>query len=924
MRQVVAAVDSFSSKMPTERVYLHFDKPYYAVGDTVWFKAYLVDASRASSTQSSILYVELFNDSNTIVKKLALPTGLGLARGDFILSEKDIAQGVYGIRAYTQWMRNFGEAFFYYKYFYIGQLTEGSMLVDEQHHVSGEGKDATARLTLRLTDLNRQPIRDHEFQVSVLDRKKSIYRERQTSSPQGLLTIDCELPAQRGAKNIAVVLEDRGRGGKTAANTDGANPGAANTEYRRTVVPVYLNRPENADLQFTPGGGALVGGLPAHMGFRATGEDGRGVDVKGTITDSKNKRVTSFTALHRGTGSFDFIPQLGETYTVRASLGGGPLRDYRLPATKESGTVLSADAISNPDSLAITVYFSSDLIDGVQKYLFIGQARGTVCYGAILIANKASYTIHIPKAAFPTGIVRLSLLSSDRQPLNERLLFVDRQDPLHIVVTTDAGNYGPRDSVALHFLVTDATGKPVSSSLSLSVTDETQVKEDSVGADNICARLLLSSDLESPVEDPAWYFRDKDSTTLRALDNLLVTRVLNQRDWKKVFDPLPAPAFLAQTEFTIRGRALNVFNKPIKKTHVALLGSRDQALVKDTITNDQGVFVFDKFPPFDTATYFIQAKNRNGKDFNVGIVIDEPAPASLDATSPFPVQPWYVNGDNTFAQYMALNASYRKEQEEIRYPGRGKVLPTVTVRGKKSVQGSRNLNGAGNADQVLDEEEMQKDGKATLLQILEKEINGFHAGSIRRSPQLLYMIHENRVRFIFDGINLNFAMPGADYFTVRDYLQSYTAEDIKGIEVMYNPGYTTRYDVQYTSARNLLTARNAYLEITTRSGRGPYQSHTAGTWLYKPQPFYFARPFYRTRYVRADEGSQTTGTGSAAFRDLRSTIHWSSDIITDTTGHATISFFTADRPAMYRVIVEGSDMNGLMGHSEKEIEVKKP
>ncbi|HXB93133.1 MAG TPA: hypothetical protein VNU72_12615, partial [Puia sp.] len=543
MRQVVAAVDSFSSKMPTERVYLHFDKPYYAVGDTVWFKAYLVDASRASSTQSSILYVELFNDSNTIIKKLALPTGLGLARGDFVLSDKDIAQGVYGIRAYTQWMRNFGEAFFFYKYFYIGQLTDGSMLVDEQHHVSGEGKDATARLTLRLTDLNRQPIRDHELQVSILDRKKSIYRERQTTSAKGLLTIDCALPAQRGDKYIAVVLEDRGHEARA-----GDKSGVANAVYSRTIIPIYLNRPENADLQFTPEGGIMVAGISTHMGFRATEEDGREVEVKGTITDSHNKRILSFTALHRGTGSFDFIPQVGETYTARASLGGGPLRDYRLPAVRESGTVLSAEAISTPDSLAIRVCFSPNLIDGAQKYLLIGQARGTVCYGAILIANKTSYTIHIPQAAFPTGIARFSLLSGDRQPLNERLLFVDRQDPLRIVVTTDAGHYGPRDSVALHLLVTDATGKPVGTSLSLSVTDETQVQEDSVGTENIYSRLLLSSDLEGAVEEPAWYFHNKESLTLRALDNLLLTRALIQKDWKKVFDAPAPPAFLPQTE----------------------------------------------------------------------------------------------------------------------------------------------------------------------------------------------------------------------------------------------------------------------------------------------------------------------------------------------------------------------------------------
>eukprot|EP01037_Dinobryon_pediforme_P008833 gene8833-8924_t len=33
-------LDSFAAKFPSEKAYLHFDKPYYAAGDTIYFKAY--------------------------------------------------------------------------------------------------------------------------------------------------------------------------------------------------------------------------------------------------------------------------------------------------------------------------------------------------------------------------------------------------------------------------------------------------------------------------------------------------------------------------------------------------------------------------------------------------------------------------------------------------------------------------------------------------------------------------------------------------------------------------------------------------------------------------------------------------------------------------------------------------------------------
>src|SRR5690606_21483176 len=100
--------DLWSSENPVERVYLHTDKPYYVAGDTIWFKAYVVQGSgNTPSSISGAVYADLIGDPDSVVHALKLPLFLGMGKGSFTLSE-GLAEGNYRVRAYTQWMRNAG------------------------------------------------------------------------------------------------------------------------------------------------------------------------------------------------------------------------------------------------------------------------------------------------------------------------------------------------------------------------------------------------------------------------------------------------------------------------------------------------------------------------------------------------------------------------------------------------------------------------------------------------------------------------------------------------------------------------------------------------------------------------------------------------------------------------------------------------
>ena len=41
LNNIINKTKRLSEEQPLEKVYLHFDKPYYAIADTAWFKAYV-------------------------------------------------------------------------------------------------------------------------------------------------------------------------------------------------------------------------------------------------------------------------------------------------------------------------------------------------------------------------------------------------------------------------------------------------------------------------------------------------------------------------------------------------------------------------------------------------------------------------------------------------------------------------------------------------------------------------------------------------------------------------------------------------------------------------------------------------------------------------------------------------------------------
>jgi len=485
INDIISSIDTLRNRVPVEKLYMQFDKPYYTTGDTLWFKAYLLDAAYLkSSMRSGLLYIELANDTGKVLDRRMISLSYGLGRGNIALNKEDIPEGSYTLRAYTNWMRNFGEDYVFKKNFYIGSPAEQSWLINSaiQHSQnpaeSNKASKDSIRLALQFHLPNKQALGLRPMQLRMMDGKKTLFRSQVQTSVDGKIDINFMFPEKADAKNITLVAEDLG---KEQGN-------------KKIPIPILINRPENLDLQFMPEGGSLVAGLPARIGFKAIAEDGKGVEVTGKVYSSSSSReslrdseeVAVFASLHKGMGSYELRPKVGESYTAKVNLPDGTTKSYPLPAVKSSGTVLRINNTKESDSLEVGVSISPDLLTATATvpkglllgatYYLIGQSRGVICYAARITLNSKESLRKIPKSAFPTGIARFTLLTTDRQPLNERIVYIDREDQLRITVNPHKESYGERDSIALAIEVKDKEGNPVRGSFSLAVTDDSQVK----------------------------------------------------------------------------------------------------------------------------------------------------------------------------------------------------------------------------------------------------------------------------------------------------------------------------------------------------------------------------------------------------------------------------------------------------------------
>ncbi|MFD2874298.1 hypothetical protein ACFS5N_17585 [Mucilaginibacter ximonensis] len=872
--KLITNLQRWTDSIPQEKVYLHMDKPYYALGDTIWFKGYLtIGARHQLSKLSGAVYVELINERDSLLQQLKLPVTSGMVMGDFILGD-DFEQGNYRIRAYTQWMRNAGDDYFYDHTFLVGDAGGSIIAQANFNYRNNNGKPELSAL-LNYTNDSGSAIGEKDVRFEIRQKDKVFWQQNAKTDALGSLKI--------------IIPEDVRK-----------NPSGA---YIHTIVRANAKYPairdfsikfgfSQSDVQVFPESGNLVNGIPSHVAFKAVSIDGSGINIRGSVTDNEHQEIAKIQTLHAGMGSFSLTPQQGKTYTAHITFDDGSTRIIPLPPAADQGYVLSVYQ-PNKDSVLVRIHASAALLQS--SVSLISQTNGEIEFSSPIKIEKRITSLWLDKKSFPTGITQFTLFSSAGEPLNERLAFIRSNDQMALDIKAGKATYSSKEHIQITVNAKNSKGLPTVGNFSVAVIDESRVPVEENREYTIFSSLLLTSDLKGYVEQPNYYFAQKGDEVDKALDNLMLTQGYRRFVWKHLAGTVSIkPKFAVENlGSVISGKVSTLGHKPLANASVMLTSLRAR-VTKLTTTDSAGRFKFDKLFITDSMKITVQA--RNGKSDKVITTMDTVPRITINPNPNWPELSTNIN--NSLKAYMTT----LKQQDDI-YEKSGQLdkmhrLREVRIRIRKPVPPPyKDQMGYKIPEEFVSFSYLMPEGVdyPNFGIYLQAHVPGMivkPVGTIVSYPFLLYQPpvgtpHYAPARVMVDGRLLTTNELGD--MMDNDYIEP---EGIFKVDIVRSGAGPIAY---LGGPAILIYTKRDYM-------RKPY---TPSVVNFTPKGYNKVREFYSPKY--------DTPNANLTLPDLRSTVYWSPYIKTDASGKTTFSFFNADGPGRYKVTIEGINADGQLG-----------
>ncbi|MDR1121712.1 MAG: carboxypeptidase-like regulatory domain-containing protein [Dysgonamonadaceae bacterium] len=827
---------------PQEKIHIHTDKSVYISGDSIWYRAFVVDAHRHRPAYASrYVYVELVAPAGELISRDKIrPNDDSLFHNNIILAN-DMAEGTYLIRAYTNFMRNRPDYFFEKKVFVanpavskINAVPEFS--VDEKHGAvklniyNDEGENAKVKYLKMRADTGEwkllNPGRDFSFDIA--------------SEKQQFIAAEFEIEGKKHNRYIPVPKSDN-----------------------------------DFDVSFFPEGGYLIPGEICKMGFKALKTNGLSENITGVIINSKGDTIGNIQPEHAGMGLFSFLPVQGEKYYAICRNSQGKERRFQLPDSNPEACALKV--FRNKDNLYVTVLKGNEFQDRALN--LVVHTRGTLIYFDRLPEQNV---VIIEKDMIPVGVIQVLLLDEDMNPLSERIVFYPgEKDLAQTDFSTDKPEYTTRDHVKAQIRISDEQGNLLDGSLSVSITDDGDIKPDS--SFSIVSNLLLCSDIRGYVESPEYYIQNPNNA-----DILMLTQAWKRYDIPAVLKgSLEKPVHFPETGQEVSGRVKRIIGKKanIDNTVTLVAGS---GYVSTTTTDRSGRFAFKGFEFPDSSIYAIQAFSKQGKSY-VELIVDEETFPKTDA---FPV-PEHETG---LSQNYIAKANIKHAEK---YSENAILLDSVLITAVRPRPKSKYSS-------IL---------STYIFPDEYKHIPGFDfTRAIRLFPRL--NVFAGKVSTAV-GRGTTKKDDQSPVFIVDDWvlyeaelrdIANMDIEDIESIEFL-DPN---------TDRHTLMTlpfeAPGGLIVITTKSktfGKGRKIKFNIKTVM--PKGYRKAAEFYSPKYKTKEDFKKKI--------DRRTTVFWKPNVIFEN-GEAQFDFYTADSKTTYSVVIEGITTEGQIVRQTGQIAVR--
>lgn len=858
---------TYQEDFPVEKAYLHLDKFTYTLGEDVWFSAYLVaGGTQVASPLSETLYVDFFDGEGLLFTQKVIQLENGRGAGDFKIPYFG-KTGIYQIKAYTSWMKNFGEDYFFTQKFHVFDGLGGSFLPKIDFlDLSFEEGVVKYRVAIQAVNSQGQALSNQSIQVKAIGDSAELFSQDIRLNADGEIEFSFSIPAKPyPSQHLELNYEE----------TDGFELS------QKVRLPYTL---QLADIQFLPEGGNWVLGKKSKVAFRAVDPDGTPVSMTGAIEDEPE---TEFSSNFAGLGKVEFSPQRDSYTALITSQTFSESRRIPLPKPLASGLALQ---VQNPEEGAfVSAFVQGNESD--QELLLVSHTRGLINFMIKGKLTNGAWGARIPKKNLPSGINTITILDPRGKPLLERLVFIQNEDAIELNLT-ETSPISPRGKMSF-FLESSFEGKPNPATYSIAVADAEQVKDESELYGTIFSHLLLSSDLKGSLHKPGYYFQNKNAETREALDLVMLTHGWSRFSWEEILNQkFPDRGHYIEQGITLKGTIKEQY--PTKK---GLGGGKISALIGEGIEllsseygPDGGFFLTD-LQYQDSVTVTLTAVDQRAKNF-IDLQINESKPQFSKLIGSYPKEILWPEG--LISTVRARNLMQQLNSDLMMVDLEAVTIGAKTLQ-KEQTQG-RKLYGEGDAT-LKPDEIPGGSGYINIFQMIQGRVagvkvnfNGLTAtvqirgvGSIQAGTEPLYLLDNIPV----DAGTLNQISP----------------RDVESIEVFKDPARTAIFGSQ---------GANGAIAVYTKTGAGLASVSVGGTLVTKYGGYTTPRKFYSPQY---NEKTSATGTS-----DQRATIFWNPLLKTDEEGSAQVDFYNSDSAKQYLIVVEGMDSLGRIGRMVKVLE----
>ena len=663
---------------------------------------------------------------------------------------------------------------------------------------------------------------------------------------------------------------------------------------------------------FYPEGGYLVSGHDCCVGFKAEGDDGGSVTVRGVLKNDKDEILDTLHTLHAGMGVVHFTPRTGEGYYAECTMAGGKTKRFDLPSVQNDACVLKV--LQTDESFTVQVQSARPLPDDLRLLV---HCRGNLCYYERW--NRSLPSLIFERAQLPGGVLQILLLDKAGNALSERLVF-NRGHETAATSLELTGSMKQRTKVRLEVTATEPDGTPATGNMSISVTDRTAVPAPRSGS--IYSTLLLSSDLRGYIETPDWYFVQGTVMRTTALDALLLTQGWRRYDVPAVMrEEYADPIYPLEVGQELQGRIAKagLWNrkKRLDRYEMRMIAPRWRYSQLAEI-DKEGRFTLNGFDFPDSTLYVLRPAAAKG------LLPEATVKVARDSFPEVGRLPRYV--DTTLREpYIAQARHYIEQRGQTDM--RNILIDTVVVVHHKRLESKRPEHRL--ASHTWTDEDIKESGAGTILDFIERM-----PGVTRRGTTIQYrgetvhfmlngIIEESIKSQLYDASNRDQNILNSKLRKLYDRRRFGAPEENPKRTIVYMEDYDEiplflSYPLNIVDRVDLIEGGNMVLwgnmgksygiiSITTKYGDAlddatqtlPARDVGFSSPLGFQTPAEFYAPTYETEKARR-----------SMVPDYRTTLYWNPSVELDEFGRATVEFYTSDAPADYNVIIEGITYNG--------------